>query len=95
MEQSLKHISPKLIEWLEIEIDKIENVDCLDENEENVSDFLSSIDVFLFFPEWKREEPWGRVIAEAMVSGCPVIALDRGGTKDQVLNSNHRSHCAC
>ena len=55
------------------------------ENEESVRDFLDQLDVFLFFPEWSREEPWSRVVAEAMVSGCPIIALDRGGTKDQVL----------
>jgi len=74
-------------------IEKIENVTCLKENEESVSDFLSTLDVFLFFPDWKREEPWARVIAEAMVSGCPVIALDKGGTKDQVLNYNNGFLC--
>jgi len=71
----------------------IENVTCLKEDEESVKDFLSKIDVFLFFPDWKREEPWARVIAEAMVSGCPVIALDKGGTKDQVLKYNNGFLC--
>jgi len=74
-------------------IEKIKNVTCLKEDEETVGDFLSKIDVFLFFPEWNREEPWARVIAEAMVSGCPVIALDRGGTKDQVLDYNNGFLC--
>jgi glycosyltransferase involved in cell wall biosynthesis len=74
-------------------IEKIENVTCLKENEETVKDFLSKLDVFLFFPDWKREEPWARVIAEAMVSGCPVIALDKGGTKDQVLKCNNGFLC--
>jgi len=78
---------------LEKKIGEIENVTCLNEDEELVKDFLSTIDVFLFFPDWKREEPWGRVIAEAMVSGCPVIALDKGGTKDQVLKSNNGFLC--
>ena len=41
----------------------------------------------------KREEPWARVIAEAMVSGCPVIALNKGGTKDQVLEGNNGFLC--
>lgn len=75
------------------EIGKIENVTCLKEDEESVRDFLSKIDVFLFFPSWKREEPWARVIAEAMVSGCPVIALDKGGTGDQILKYNNGFLC--
>jgi glycosyltransferase involved in cell wall biosynthesis len=78
---------------LKRKIEKIENVTCLNEDEESVKDFLSRLDVFLFFPDWKREEPWGRVIAEAMVSGCPIIALDRGGTKDQVLKFNNGFLC--
>ena len=78
---------------LKKKIEDIENVICIDEDEESVNDFLFHIDIFLFFPEWKREEPWGRVIAEAMVSGCPVIALDKGGTKDQVLKYNNGFLC--
>lgn len=69
------------------------NVTCLKEDEETVRDFLRQLDVFLFFPDWKREEPWARVIAEAMVSGCPVIALDRGGTGDQVLKHHNGFLC--
>ncbi len=80
-------------ESLRKEIESIENVTCLKEDEVSVRDFLSDIDVFLFFPEWKREEPWARVIAEAMVSGCPIIALDKGGTKDQVLKDNNGFLC--
>lgn len=74
-------------------LDKIDNVVCLKEDKETVRDFLSKLDVFLFFPDWKREEPWARVIAEAMVSGCPVIALDKGGTCDQVLKYNNGFLC--
>ena len=74
-------------------IEKIENVTCLKEDQELVKDFLSKLDIFLFFPEWSREEPWARVIAEAMVSGCPVIALDKGGTRDQVLKENNGFLC--
>lgn len=72
---------------------KFNNVVAMKEDEESVKDFLSKVDVFLFFPEWKREEPWARVIAEAMVSGCPVIALNRGGTSDQILNDNNGMLC--
>ena len=78
---------------LRSQIEKIENVTCLKENEESVQDFVSKLDIFLFFPDWKREEPWARVIAEAMVSGCPVIALDKGGTSDQVLKYNNGFLC--
>jgi glycosyltransferase involved in cell wall biosynthesis len=78
---------------LKKKIEDIENVTCLQEDDEPVRDFLSKLDVFLFFPEWKREEPWARVIAEAIVSGCPVIALDKGGTKDQVLKYNNGFLC--
>lgn len=66
---------------------------CLKENENPVSDFLDSLDVFVFFPEYKREEPWARVIAEAMIAGLPIVALDRGGTSDQVLKFNNGILC--
>ena len=69
------------------------NVLAMKEDEESVKDFLKKIDIFLFFPDWKREEPWARAIAEAMVSGCPVIALNKGGTSDQVLTCNNGILC--
>ena len=72
---------------------KIPNVVVMGEDEEPVKDFLNKLDVFLFFPDWKREEPWARVIAEAMVSGCPVIALNKGGTSDQILKDNNGILC--
>lgn len=71
----------------------IKNVTGMKEDQEPVKDFLDQVDVFLFFPDWKREEPWARVIAEAMVAGCPVIALNKGGTPDQVLNYNNGILC--
>lgn len=71
----------------------IPSATCLKENEEPVSEFLDSLDVFVFFPDYKREEPWARVIAEAMMAGLPVIALDRGGTSDQVLKWNNGILC--
>ena len=78
---------------LSSKLKKIKNVTCLREDEETVKDFLNKLDIFLFFPSWKREEPWARVIAESMVSGCPVIALDKGGTKDQILQGNNGFLC--
>lgn len=78
---------------LQNELNKIKGVTCLSEDGESVRDFLKQLDIFLFFPDWKREEPWARVIAEAMVSGCPVIALNKGGTPDQVLHCNNGFLC--
>ncbi len=78
---------------LKKKIESIENVICLDEDQESVKDFLSKIDIFLFFISWSREEAWSRVVAEAMSSGCPIIALDKGGTKDQVLKENNGFLC--
>lgn len=53
-----------------------------------VSEFLSGIDVFLFFLSWKREEPWARSAGEALMSGCPVITTARGGNVEQVIHGN-------
>lgn len=49
-----------------------------------VNEYLSGIDIFLFFVDWERFEPWARVIAEAMLSGCPVLANNSFGCTDQV-----------
>lgn len=50
----------------------------------SVAEYLTGIDIFIFFIDWKRFEPWARVVAEAMMAGCPVIANDRGGNRDQI-----------
>ncbi len=70
-----------------------DNVVAMGEDEESVKDFLDKIDIFLFFPDWGREEPWARCLAESMVAGCPVIALNKGGTGDQVLTYNNGILC--
>lgn len=72
---------------------EMDSATCLKENEEPVSDFLDSLDVFVFFPDYKREEPWARVIAEAMMAGLPIVALNKGGTSDQVLQWNNGFLC--
>ena len=60
------------------------------ENEISVREYLNGIDVFTFFPSFSREEPWCRVIGEAMMSGCPVIATNsKGGNRDQVIPGNN------
>lgn len=58
-----------------------------------VGEYLSGIDVFVYFPHWKREEPWSRSVAEALASGCPVITTDKGGNRDQVLHGNNGFLC--
>ena len=69
------------------------NVELLRENQESIKDYLHKLDIFMFFPAWSREEPWARVVGEAMMSGCPVIATDKGGNKDQVLVHNNGFLC--
>ena len=58
-----------------------------------VQDFLQNVDVFLFYPSWKRQEPWSRSIGEAMASGCPVVATKRGGNEDQIVHGNSGFLC--
>ncbi len=53
-----------------------------------VKEYLSNIDIFLFYPHWNREEPWSRSVAEGIASGCPVITTNKGGNIDQVITGN-------
>jgi glycosyltransferase involved in cell wall biosynthesis len=46
--------------------------------------FLQRLSVFVFYPVWTWEEAWSRSVAEALASGCPVIATNRGGSRDQI-----------
>lgn len=70
-------------------INKIKNVHIYKENTYSIRDYLNKVDVFTFFPCWKREEPWARVIGEAMMSGCPIVATAKGGNLDQIINGNN------
>lgn len=72
---------------------QIGNVLVRDEYSSTVSDYLASIDIFLFLIEWSRNEPWARVIAEALSVGIPVVATNRGGNRDQVINGNNGFVC--
>jgi glycosyltransferase involved in cell wall biosynthesis len=65
-----------------------ENVSLRREFAMPVSEFLRGIDVFVFFLDWGREEPWARAAGEALMSGCPVITTAKGGNRDQVLHGN-------
>jgi glycosyltransferase involved in cell wall biosynthesis len=74
-------------------IENIENVKIRKEFSLSVKDYLMGIDIFLFFPAWKRTEPWARVIAEGMMSGCPIIATNKGGNIEQVISCNNGFLC--
>jgi len=63
------------------------------ENEMSVKEYLNNIDIFAFFPCFKREEPWSRVIAEGMTSGCPILTTKKGGNLDQVIHGNNGYLC--
>jgi len=56
--------------------------------------YLEDIDVFLFFIGWKRNEPWSRAVAEALAAGIPVIATDRAGNRDQIVDGNNGYLCS-
>jgi glycosyltransferase involved in cell wall biosynthesis len=72
---------------------KFPNVKIYRENEIPVRDFLNQTDVYTFMPSWKREEPWARVVAEGMMSGCPILATDKGGNKDQIIQGHNGFLC--
>jgi hypothetical protein len=59
-----------------------------------VKEFLKETDLFLFYPSWKRQEPWSRSVGEALASGCPVLATDKGGNRDQIIHGNNGYLCS-
>ena len=75
------------------ELKKIANVTIRDTFSIPVPKYLQDIDIFLFFVSWKREEPWSRSVAEAIASGCPILATNKGGNKDQVVHGNNGFLC--
>jgi len=75
------------------QLEKIDNVAIRNTFSIPVPEYLQSIDVFLFFVSLKREEPWSRSVAEAMASGCPILATNKGGNKDQVIPGNNGFLC--
>ncbi|MEQ8789843.1 MAG: glycosyltransferase family 4 protein [Pirellulaceae bacterium] len=74
-------------------VSSFSNVEAVAAHARPVSDFLRELDVFAFFTSWKREEPWGRSTAEALMSGCPVVATPRGGNRDQIVSGNNGLLC--
>lgn len=71
-----------------------ENVIVRKEFSISVKDYLHSIDIYCFFIDYSRQEPWSRAVAEAMMSGCPIIATNTdGGNVMQVLHGNNGFLC--
>ena len=59
-----------------------------------VKEYLKDLDIFLFFVDYSRNEPWSRAVGEAMMSGCPIIATDcDGGNKMQVVYGSNGYLC--
>lgn len=73
---------------------KAKNVNIRKEFSIPVKEYLSGIDVFTFFGSYNREEPWSRAVAEALTSGCPVLANNRGGNIDQIIHGNNGFLCS-
>ena len=68
------------------QIKGISNVRIRPEYSMPVGEYLKGIDLFCFFIAWNRSEPWARAVAEAMMAGCPVLATNKAGNRDQVVN---------
>lgn len=68
------------------DIKDIPNVTVRNEYSIPVGEYLKGIDIFCFFISWGRCEPWARAVAEGMMAGCPILATDKAGNRDQVYH---------
>ena len=59
-------------------LDGVKGIELLPAGAEPAADFYRSLDVF-FYRTGDSVEAYGRVVAEAMASGLPVVAHQRGG----------------
>jgi glycosyltransferase involved in cell wall biosynthesis len=75
------------------ELKQFQNVILRREFSKPVRDYLTEIDIFLFFIDWGRNEPWSRAVAEGLMAGCPVIATNKAGNKDQIVHGNNGYLC--
>jgi glycosyltransferase involved in cell wall biosynthesis len=75
------------------DICRFPNVQIRNEYSVSVGEYLSGIDIFLFFISWERNEPWSRAVAEGMMAGCPILATNRSGNRDQVVHENNGYLC--
>jgi len=99
---ALNELYPQRLQWIFMggsaqfnrSVSDIPNVILYKESEIPVIEYLKHIDIFLFFPAWSRQEPWARVIGEAMAAAKPIVAMDAsGGTKSQVIHGNNGFLC--
>jgi len=75
-------------------LEDIPNVTLRKEFSLSVKDYLQGIDIFLFFIDYKRQEPWARVVGEAMSAGCPILAPDTdGGIQNQIIQGSNGFLC--
>ena len=72
----------------------IPNVTCRPEFDKNIKEYLADIDILIFFIDFKRQEPFARVVGEAMASGCPILATGTdGGNRMQVVDGSNGFLC--
>ncbi|HYD43303.1 MAG TPA: glycosyltransferase family 4 protein [Anaeromyxobacter sp.] len=61
------------------------NVELLAVGAEDPADFLRSLDCFVYRTADEWPEPYGRVVAEAMASGLPVVCHRAGGYAEELV----------
>jgi glycosyltransferase involved in cell wall biosynthesis len=66
-------------------LEGVEGVELLPAGAEKPAEFLRSLDLF-FYRTGASTEAYGRVVVEAMASGLPVIAHERGGYAEIIEN---------
>lgn len=68
-----------------VQLNSIPNVTAKPSYTTSVKDYLKGIDIFLHYPRRSFEESWSRAVAEAMMSGCAVVATNTpGGNQEQI-----------
>jgi hypothetical protein len=72
----------------ETELSQFKNVITRKPFSTDVPEYLKDIDIYLQFISYTRNEPWSRGVAEAMRSGCPILATNKGGHRDQIIHGN-------
>lgn len=71
---------------LAAQLEGVEGVELLPTGAENIVDFYQSLDIF-FYRTGTTVDAYGRVVAEAMAAGLPVVAGNLGGYAEVVMES--------
>lgn len=58
--------------------------DCPDYTNRPVDEFYHGLDIFVYYTAKQSSDGWGRPVTEAMASGLPVVAEDRGAIVEQI-----------